>query len=121
MKTTNVETPKLVQARSTEVMPRIFEVPLHRCLRATANGTRRVAEIPTWKLTRKHEREMHKLAVNNPKGYWIGSVAQMKEQFGDLFDIDRVADSKPNQIHVWAITSRILFRKGDELYWAPMV
>lgn len=99
-------------------MVRIFGVPLHRCLRATANDTRRVAAIPMWKLTRKHEREMHKLAVNNPKGYWIGTIAQMKDQFGDLFDIDKIGDNKPNEIYVWWITGPYLFRKGDKLYWA---
>jgi hypothetical protein len=73
--------------------------------RIARNITRSSAELKTWRLRNKKNKEFHALAtlLTNSKGYIIASEKDLAKQYPDLFNVYTTEKKALNKLHIWAI------------------
>lgn len=95
------------------------ELSLIDCINYAKKATKRASEVKDWRLTRKHDRQMKKLAIelSKGKGYIIATSSDLHERYPNLYP-QRLVSTESHPF-VWAIDFS-LFGYGDKLNFVPI-
>lgn len=74
--------------------------------------TDKTAALKDWRVRNKHNRAMREIAREwmNGKGYFIGSVIELKNKYGDLCHYETAAPGADKKC-VWAVLAPIRYGK----------
>lgn len=86
-----------------------------RFINAAKTWTREAAEVKDWRVKSEKQKEMREIAREWTKGdgYKVASVAEMREEYGDIFKFEG-----EGEIHIWGIEMNVL---NNKLEFVPMI